>query len=270
MTTPGRLEVASDGRITGPAHLTYNTPFPCVNGSYGSGAIHGVVMHTMVGQLAGTIEWFNNPQAQASAHFGIGQDGSIHQFGPIGKGWCAWAQAAGNKTWYSIEHADNGNPGTPLASAQVIASAQLLEVLSRFAGFPLQVTDSPAGKGYGTHVMGGAAWGGHTCPGPGPRAGQRAQIVALAMAIRAPGNEAFDMASFTEEQLTAIIQKAVETVETRNVLANATLWWLDKALSGVVPPTASPGEAALIGSIQASLVRLGGKPAAANPAPASS
>ncbi len=33
--------------------------------------------------------------------------------------------------------------------------------------------------------MGGAAWGGHTCPGPGPRAGQRAGIIALAKAIRA-------------------------------------------------------------------------------------
>ena len=46
-------------------------------------------------------------------------------------------------------------------------------MLSRFAGFPLQVTDSAEGTGYGTHVMGGAAWG-----------GQRAAIVALAMAIR--------------------------------------------------------------------------------------
>jgi hypothetical protein len=77
-----------------------------------------------------------------------------------------------------------------------------------------------------------------------------------------PGSEAFGMADFTEAQLTAIVQKAVETVETRNVLANATLWWLDKALSGAVPASATPGEAALIGSIQASLTKL----AAAKPA----
>jgi hypothetical protein len=32
--------------------------------------------------------------------------------------------------------------------------------------------------------MGGAAWGGHTCPGPGPRAGQRHAIIELARVIR--------------------------------------------------------------------------------------
>lgn len=69
--------------------------------------------------------------------------------------------------------------------AQLTASAQLVEVLSRFAGFPLQVTDSVEVKGYGTHVMGGDAWGGHTCPGPGPRAGQRYEIISRAEAIRA-------------------------------------------------------------------------------------
>ena len=186
MTIPGRLTIADDGRIIGPAALSYNDPFPCVNGMYGSGAMNGVVMHTMVGNLPGTITLFNDPARQASTHFGIAQDGSIHQFGPIGKGWCAWAQVAGNLAWYSIEHADDGNTENPLTEAQIVASAQLVEALSAFAGFPLQVTDSTTGFGYGTHVMGGAAWGGHTCPGPGPRAGQRQAIVDLAKQIRNP------------------------------------------------------------------------------------
>jgi len=181
MPIPGRLEVDSaTGHVTGPISITYNNPWPCPNGRFGSGAIQGVVMHTMVGNLPGTISVFNNPSFQASAHFGIDQAGNVHQFGPLGKGWIAWAQEAGNDTWYSIEHADNGNTQNPLTTQQVTASAQLVEVLSRFAGFPLQVTDSTAGTGYGTHVMGGSAWGGHTCPGPGPRAGQRNAIVALA------------------------------------------------------------------------------------------
>ena len=184
MSTPGRLTVQKNGKITGSAKITYNQPFPCVNGSYGSGTMNGVVMHTMVGNLPGTIATFNNPGAQASAYFGIAQDGSIHQFGPIGKGWMAWAEMAGNPSWYSIEHADNANTENPLTEAQLIASAQLVEVLSRFAGFPLQVTNSTTGHGYGTHVMGGAAWGGHTCPGPGPRAAQRTQIISQAKAIR--------------------------------------------------------------------------------------
>lgn len=184
MTTPGRLTIQADGRLAGPASLTYNDPFPCVNGSWGSGDMNGVVMHTMVGSLPGTIAVFNEASYQASAHFGIDQAGQIHQFGPIGKGWIAWAQVAGNLAWYSIEHADDGNTGNPLTANQLAASAQVVEALSAFAGFPLQVTDSVDGRGYGTHVMGGAAWGGHTCPGPGPRAGQRQEIIDLAKQIR--------------------------------------------------------------------------------------
>jgi N-acetylmuramoyl-L-alanine amidase len=188
MTTPGRLTIQADGKVTGQAVITYNTPWPCVNGSWGSGAINGVVMHTMVGNLPGTITVFNEPAYQASSHFGIDQEGGIHQFGPIGKGWIAWAQAAGNSAWYSIEHADNGNPANPLTNAQITASAQVVEALSAFAGFPLQLTDRVGGRGYGTHVMGGEAWGGHTCPGPGPRAGQRTAIIDLARQIRAGGS----------------------------------------------------------------------------------
>jgi hypothetical protein len=191
MPIPGRLEVnTATGHVTGPAVITYNTPWPCPNGRYGSGKMSGVIMHTMVGNLPGTIATFNNPARQASAHFGIDQAGNIHQFGPVGKGWIAWAQEAGNDAWYSIEHADNGSTANPLTTQQVTASAQLVEVLSRFAGFPLQVTDSVNGTGYGTHVMGGAAWGGHTCPGPGPRAVQRSNIINLAKQLRAAGTAA--------------------------------------------------------------------------------
>lgn len=185
----GKLTVGADGRLTGPARLEYNDPFPTANGFYGSGAMMGVVMHTMVGDLPGTIAWFNDPQSGASSHFGIDQTGLIHQFGPIGKGWCAWAQVQGNLLWYSIEHADDGNPDNPLTDAQLTASAQIVECLSAFAGFPLQVTDSVDVQGYGTHVMGGAAWGGHTCPDQPPehvRSAQRAEIITRALAIRNP------------------------------------------------------------------------------------
>jgi N-acetylmuramoyl-L-alanine amidase len=183
-TMTGKLEIAADGKVTGPITMAYNDPFPTVNGKLGSGAMMGVVMHTMVGNLPGTVSIFNDPAKEVSAHFGIAQDGSVHQFGPIGKGWIAWAEVAGNLQWYSIEHADDGNTENPLTDAQITASAQIVEVLSRFAGFPLQVTDSVTVPGYGTHVMGGVPWGNHTCPGPGPRAAQRHEIIARAIAIR--------------------------------------------------------------------------------------
>ena len=198
---PGRLTVdKTTGKLHGNASLQYNDqltdpktghhyPFPCINGTpHVTGAIRGVVMHTMVGNLPGTVTAFNTEGFDASSHFGIDQHGLIHQFGPIGKGWEAWAQKAGNLEWYSIEHADNGDPNNPLTEAQITASAQLVECLSAFAGFPLQVTDSTSGRGYGTHSMGGAAWGGHTCPDLPPqhvRSAQRQAIVDLAKQIRA-------------------------------------------------------------------------------------
>jgi N-acetylmuramoyl-L-alanine amidase len=190
----GKLTVGGDGRITGPARIEYNDPWPCGataqypagSGFYGSGAMMGVVEHTMVGNLPGTVAWFNNRANGASAHFSVGQDGLIHQHGPVGKGWCAWHAYQANLAWYGIEHADNGNPANPLTDAQLTASAQLVEMLSAFAGFPLQISDSPLVKGYGWHGMGGAGWGGHyDCPGD-VRKAQRAEIIARAAVIRNP------------------------------------------------------------------------------------
>lgn len=180
----GKLTVGQDGRVTGPANIKYNDPFPCVNGSWGSGQMTGVLMHTTVSEASSAVAWFNNPQAQASAHFVIAESGEVWQMGPLGKGWIAWHAAAANHTWYGIEHADNGNPDNPLTPAQITASAQLVECLSAFAGFPLQISDSPSVKGYGWHGMGGQAFGGHfDCPGD-VRKAQRPQIIALAMSIR--------------------------------------------------------------------------------------
>jgi N-acetylmuramoyl-L-alanine amidase len=192
VTIPGRCHFDGDGKLRGPANVTYNTPFPTKNGSFGSGVMDGVLMHTMVMNLPECVTLFNTDRGadSVSAHFGISQTGEIHQWGPIGKGWIAWHAVAANQTYYGIEHADAGHPDTPLTDAQLAASAQVVEALSAFAGFPLAITDTPGGKGYGTHAMGGAAYGGHTCPDLPPehvRSAQRAAIIALAEQIRAEG-----------------------------------------------------------------------------------
>jgi hypothetical protein len=184
----GKLRV-DGGRLKGPANITYNNPWPCPNGQWGMSVPHGVmgvVMHTMVGNLPGTVTCFNNPGFQASAHFGIAQDGRIHQFGPV-NGWVAWAEENGNQNWYSIEHADNGNPDNPLTDAQLTASAQVVEALSAFASFPLQEANRTDERGYGVHYMGGLPWGGHSCPDQPPRhvrSSQRPEILRRAGAIR--------------------------------------------------------------------------------------
>jgi N-acetylmuramoyl-L-alanine amidase-like protein len=185
---PGKkLHFGNEGRLRGRPGITYNDPWPCPNGSWGSGAMHGVVMHTMVGNLPGTVKVFSDPSFQASAHFGVDQEGNIHQFGPIGKGWVAWAQMAGNDAWYSIEHADDGDPNNPLTDAQMWASAEIVEALSAFAGFPLQEANKPEEQGYGVHYMGGEHWGGHTCPDLPPhhvRSAQRPEILRRAQSLR--------------------------------------------------------------------------------------
>ena len=147
-------------------------------------------MHTMVSDLPSCVQVFNNPSFQASAHFGIAESGLIHQFGPI-TGWRAWHAMSANSHYYGIEHADAGNPNHPLTPQQITASAQLVELLSRVGNFPLQITNTPGGEGYGTHNMGGASYGGHTCPDLPPnhvRSAQRGEIIALAKAIRAGGS----------------------------------------------------------------------------------
>jgi hypothetical protein len=186
-----RLHIDTSGRLSGPASISYNSPFPCPNGQDAGMSvpkgIMGVVMHTMEGNLPGTISAFNDPGFQASAHFGIDQNGHIHQFGPV-NGWMAWAEVNGNPNWYSIEHADGGDPNVPLTDAQLTASAQVVEALATVGVFPLQASNDPSQEGYGVHFMGGADWGGHSCPDVPPRhvrSAQRAEILRRVAAIRA-------------------------------------------------------------------------------------
>lgn len=99
-----------------------------------------IVLHTMVGTLAGCDSWFANPKAAAGAHFGVGADGAVHQYFPL-----EWAPFANGKVeqpvtaklvrenvganpnyWtVSIEHEDGGEPGRVLTPAQLAASTRL-------------------------------------------------------------------------------------------------------------------------------------------------
>jgi len=129
----------------------------------GQEAVHGVVVHIMDGSFEGTDSWFrNHPEAQASAHFGTSRAGALRQW--VDTADRAWAQAGGNRTWLSVEN--EGKGGDSLTDAQLDRNAQVLAWAHTQYGVPLQVTDSPDGRGLGYHAMGGSSWGGHTsCPG---------------------------------------------------------------------------------------------------------
>lgn len=137
-------------------------PIPLNYTAGGQEHVRGLVVHIMAGTLAGTDAWFRNPSADVSSHFGTGRSGELYQW--VDTGDRAWAQAAGNDDWLSIEN--EGEGGDALTDAQMDRCAQVLAWASRMYGVPLQVAHSPSGRGLGYHAMGGAAWGGHpSCPG---------------------------------------------------------------------------------------------------------
>jgi hypothetical protein len=205
-TIPGRLEVdKATGRLTGPAHITYNDPWPLKFAGPGvTGQMDGVVEHTMAGWMDYTIEYFNGRAKDASgnvikpggsAHLAIGtigkNDGRIHQFVPFGQGFETYHAFAANLRMYGIETEDGGKPATPVSDLGLWAWGQCFEALSRYAGFPCQVLVSAGGRGLGYHRQ-FPAWNlsQHSCPGATMtdmvRVNQRTEIVRRALLIRNP------------------------------------------------------------------------------------
>uniref|UniRef100_UPI0037DC704D peptidoglycan-binding protein n=1 Tax=Streptomyces tubercidicus TaxID=47759 RepID=UPI0037DC704D len=158
-------------------------PVPnCTKG--GQKAVYGLVLHIMQGTLWGTDSWFRNPSAQASAHFGVGKDGTIIQW--VDTVDRAWHAASANSTWLGIEH--EGKSGDSLTAAQIAADGKILAWAHKTHGVKLQSTDSVTGRGLGWHGMGGSAWGGHTaCPGT-PIKNQRDEILKAAGAADTGGS----------------------------------------------------------------------------------
>ncbi|MFI0736257.1 N-acetylmuramoyl-L-alanine amidase [Streptomyces sp. NPDC021225] len=121
---------------------------------------------------------------QASAHFGVGKDGRIYQWADAADR--VWAQAAGNRTWLSIEH--EGHAGEELTEKLLAATARIVAWAHTEHGVPLRLADSPEGRGIGWHGTSGSAWGGHTgCPGT-PIKNQRAAIIKTAGGRRPPAS----------------------------------------------------------------------------------
>ncbi|MCK9896986.1 N-acetylmuramoyl-L-alanine amidase [Frankia sp. AgB32] len=140
----------------------------------------GLVPHVQVG-TGSLFGWFDNPESQVSSHLWLSRTGEFEGYVPLDQK--AWAQAAGNPYWISCEC--EGFPSEDYTPIQVQRLGELFAWGVREFGWKAEITDSPNGYGLGTHRMGGAAWGGHECPGP-IRAGRRADILAAAAAILTP------------------------------------------------------------------------------------
>ena len=93
-----------------------------------------ITLHIMVGYLGGTDSVFKNPSTQASAHYGIGADGTIHQYVNENDGCYSDANYASNNSTISIEH-EGGMAGVPCTQACMDASARLCADIARRHGW---------------------------------------------------------------------------------------------------------------------------------------
>lgn len=103
------------------------------NGRNGYAVTH-ITLHIMVGHLAGTDSVFLNASSQASAHYGIGADGTIHQYVSESNGSYSDANFASNNSTISIEH-EGGMNGIPCTQACMNASARLCADIARRYGW---------------------------------------------------------------------------------------------------------------------------------------
>lgn len=99
--------------------------------------ITGIVLHTMVGNMAGAQARFSDPSSQVSVHYGIGLDGSIRRW--VDESNTAW-QAGDyqtNLTTIGIEHEDNGNYNDGARTPQMYesSSALIADICKRY-NFP--------------------------------------------------------------------------------------------------------------------------------------
>lgn len=150
----------------------------------------GYVVHCEVGNGSCYAE-FNNSASQASSHFQILKDGTILQFGDTE--WIMWAEMAGNGECISTEH--EGYITEDYTPAQMASAQKLLEWCHEVEGevWPLAPVDHGQ-RGVTTHTHwqppkfpADPAWGGHTCPGPGPRMVSQLTMIAGAVAIKNAG-----------------------------------------------------------------------------------
>ncbi len=102
-----------------------------------------VVIHIMAGSIQSCDGWFNNPNSQASAHYGVAKSGEVHQY--VKEEDAAWhAGGVYNPTWnfikpninpnlYTIGIEHEGQAGDIWTEQQKQASASLIrEICERW------------------------------------------------------------------------------------------------------------------------------------------
>ena len=211
-------------------------------------------LHTMVGSLDGTDNYFRTSASGTNSHFGVGGDGTIYQW--VDTAYRSGANYNGNYHIVSVETADMGAPFGPWGGTDVPAwTAAQIDGLGRIArwvrdthGIPLtQIPDAkPGRRGVGYHrlgvpgymLAGAEQWStaqGKVCPGD-RRISQVPQVIA-----RAQGEDMPLTQQDIDAVVTAIYNAAIPRSGTKpdgspqagktNLLS--TLAWLDSNFAGL-------------------------------------
>lgn len=148
----------------------------------GRGGYHvtHITLHIMAGYLAGTDSVFTNPASQASAHYGIGADGTIHQYVSEADGSYSDANYISNNSTISIEH-EGGIPQAECTQACIDASARLCADISKRYGLGKLWHDGTKGNVWLHREISGTDHA--TCPDLAPNGLPYQQVIDKANAI---------------------------------------------------------------------------------------
>lgn len=120
-----------------------------------------VVVHINVGTTEGTFSWWAQGGHEADgAQVQIDRDGTAYQCTPLNVK--CWHAGNVNDRSIGIEH--EGFPGQVYPHIQLHASANRAAWIHHECG----LGRPKVGRTVFPHSFGGAAWGGHACPGPFP------------------------------------------------------------------------------------------------------
>lgn len=139
-----------------------------------------ITLHIMAGYLAGTDSVFTNPASQASAHYGIGADGTIHQYVSEADGSYSDANYVSNNSTISIEH-EGGIPQAECTQACIDASARLCADISQRYGLGRLWHDGTKGNVWLHREISGTDHA--TCPDLAPNGLPYQQVINKANAI---------------------------------------------------------------------------------------
>lgn len=169
----------------------------------GMAQIRGFVPHCQVGN-GSLADFFNRSATQASTHFWISKTGVLEQY--VDTDDKAWAEGAGNAYFISSEF--EGQVDEPMTSQQLDMGGRLIAWTYQNVGqFPLAVNEHPDGQGITPHYAGGAAWGGHSCPGP-LRFQQYPELILAALRYMDEGDD--DM---TDAQMDQLVDKVIARIQ---------------------------------------------------------